>query len=80
MFVRGLPFAAAQLAGTQQQNGVVKTSDVTFSGVPVAQISDTDTWVKIFMQQSAVPGGFMTCAALNGSLSDLYITIAYMID
>jgi hypothetical protein len=80
VFIRGLPIAAAQLAGTQQQNGIVKTSSVTFSGVPVAQISDAETWVKIFDQQSGVTGAFLTCGALTSGQADLFITMAYMID
>ena len=80
LFIRDLPFAAAQLSGTQQQNGIVKTSSVTFSGVPVAQVSDAETWVKIFMQQSASAGSFMTVGALTSGQADLFITLAYMID
>tara|TARA_R110001606_G_scaffold203385_1_gene351505 strand:+ start:800 stop:1579 length:780 start_codon:yes stop_codon:yes gene_type:complete len=77
LFITGLPYAVASLAGTNYFTGALVMHSVTTSGNQVAAIQDAQDYIKLYEVVSGSAFDFITVGDINSGVSDIRFSLTY---
>ncbi len=78
IFLTGLPFISA--TSNPRTFGSVKTDNVALAGTLISEIQSEDSFIKIWDNQNAAAGAYLTVAALTSGIADIDLSIVYEVD
>jgi hypothetical protein len=77
LFIRGLPFAAASLAGTNLYTGALIATSLTAVNSPALALVDGSSYIRIAKTQVGTPLDYMMISEFTSGTSDIYGSISY---
>jgi hypothetical protein len=78
LYIRGLPFTAAAVAGTGQFPGSVILQSTTFSGYAVPATTDNTTYMFISEVTSGNNSVALTVSDYTSGAADIFLTMTYI--
>ena len=82
LFVRGLPYAAADIAGALYPfaGSISRMNSVTYTGDVVPQINDNQDYIQFYVSTSGASTSNVIVSDISSGTSDIYFSISYLID
>lgn len=77
MFIQGLPFTAASVAGTTFVPGSIILADVTFTGYVVPHVSDNTTVITMRESASGAGSDGLMVSEFATGAADIYFNLTY---
>jgi hypothetical protein len=78
LFIRGLPFAAKSLPGTQYFTGAVMLGLTTVANNPTLSITDNTAYIRIAEAAAATAFDYMIVSEFTSGTADIYGSITYL--
>jgi cytoskeletal protein CcmA (bactofilin family) len=75
-YIRSLPFTSST-GNAGRAEGSIRSDSVTFAGSITPNMDINDSWVRLTDSASGVGDVYLTVAAINSGVTDLFFSIAY---
>jgi len=77
LFITGLPYAPASVAGTNYYTGALVMHSVTTAGSGAAAIQDATDYIKLYETVSGAAFEFIAVGDINTGVSDIRFSLTY---